>query len=75
MSDEESDDQEMSAEAFYAHVIPSMWIGLLDMCHDISMRLGDFLEVQGKMVEEAKLYMNPGGAEIIPFPTDEEEGA
>ena len=30
MSDEE--DGEMSAEAFYATVIPSAWIGMLDLC-------------------------------------------
>ena len=70
------DEGEVSAEAFYAHVIPAMWIGLLDLCHDIMMRLGDFLEVQGKMVEEAKLYLRPDGAEIIDlFPTDNDEGA
>ena len=73
MSDEESDDQDMSAEAFYAPVIPTMWVGLLDLIHDITMRLGDFMEVQSKAVEEAKAYLrHPSseeeGAEIIPFP-------
>jgi len=68
MSDEE--------EGSEMNVISSMWIGLLDLCHDIMMRLEDFLEVQGKMVEEARLYLAPEGAEIIPFPTnDEDEGA
>ena len=71
MSDE--DEGEVAAEAFYAHVIPAMWIGLLDLVHDVMMRLGDFLEVQGKMVEEAKLYLSPEGAEIIPFPTNNED--
>ncbi len=70
MSDE--DEGEVSAEAFYATVIPSAWIGMLDLCHDMMMRLGDFLEAQGKMVEEAKAYLQPEGAEIIPFPTDNE---
>ena len=70
MSDEE--DGEMSAEAFYVTVIPSAWIGMLDLCHDMMMRLGDFLEAQGKMVEEAKAYLKAEGAEIIPFPTDNE---
>jgi hypothetical protein len=78
MSDEE-EGGDLSAEAFYSTVIPAMWIGLLDMCHDIMMRVGDFLDAQGKMVEEAKLYLKPEGAEIIPFPTndedDEDEGA
>lgn len=74
MSDE--DEGEMSAEAFYATVIPSAWVGLLDLVHDVMMRLEDFLEVQGRMVEEAKSYLrhpsNQDGAEIIPFPTDNE---
>jgi|TARA_R110000824_G_scaffold193155_2_gene375522 hypothetical protein len=74
MSDEE--DGEMSAEAFYDKVIPSAWIGMLDLCHDLMMRLGDFLEAQGKMVEEAKAHMRHPStqeeAEIIPFPTDNE---
>ena len=74
MSDE--DEGEMSAEAFYATVIPSAWVGMLDLVHDVMMRLGDFLEVQGRMVEEAKSYLrhpsNQDGAEIIPFPTDNE---
>mgnify|MGYP003140086482 CR=1 FL=1 len=64
MSDEE--DGEMSAEAFYDKVIPSAWIGMLDLC----------LEAQGKMVEEAKAHMRHPStqeeAEIIPFPTDNE---
>ena len=77
MSDEESDDQELSAEACYATIIPTMWVGLLDLIHDITMRLGDFMEVQSKAVEEAKAYLrHPSseeeGAEIIPFPTDNE---
>jgi len=81
MSDEE-EGSDLSAEAFYTHVIPSMWIGLLDLCHDIMMRLEDFLEVQGKMVEEARLYLAPEeaepyqapeGAEIIPFPINNED--
>jgi hypothetical protein len=72
MSDE---DEEMSAEAFYATVIPAMWIGLLDLIHDVMMRFGDFLDAQGKMVKEAQAYLKPEGAEIIPFPTDEDEGA
>ena len=73
MSDED-DDVELSGEAFYTHVIPSVWIGLLDLVHDVMMRLGEFLEVQGKMFEEAKTYMQPKpeGAEIIPFPTANE---
>ena len=75
MSDE--DEGEVSAEAFYATVIPTMWVGLLDLFHDITMRLGDFMEVQSKAVEEAKAYLrHPSseeeGAEIIPFPTDNE---
>jgi|TARA_R110002096_G_scaffold156328_1_gene320895 hypothetical protein len=74
MSDE--DEGEMSAEAFYATVIPSAWVGMLDLVHDVMMRLGDFLEVQGRMVEEAKSYLrhpsNQDEAEIIPFPTDNE---
>jgi len=53
-----------------------MWVGLLDLIHDITMRLGDFMEVQGKAVEEAKAYLrHPSseeeGAEIIPFPTND----
>jgi hypothetical protein len=72
MSDEE-EGSDLSAEAFYTHVIPSMWIGLLDLCHDIMMRLEDFLEVQGKMVEEARLYLAPEEAEIIPFPINNED--
>tara|TARA_R110002153_G_scaffold65918_3_gene176315 strand:- start:588 stop:818 length:231 start_codon:yes stop_codon:yes gene_type:complete len=74
MSDE--DEGEMSAEAFYATVIPSAWVGMLDLVHDVMMRLGDFLEVQGRMVEEAKSQLrhpsNQDEAEIIPFPTDNE---
>ena len=74
MSDE--DEGEMSAEAFYATVIPSAWVGMLDLVHDVMMRLGDFLEVQGRMVEEAKSYLrhpsNQDEAEIIPFPTNDE---
>jgi hypothetical protein len=74
MSEEEGED--LSAEAFYATVIPAMWIGLLDLIHDVMMRFGDFLDAQGKMVEEAKSYMhhpsNQEGAEVIPFPTDKE---
>ena len=74
MSDE--DEGEMSAEACYATVIPSAWVGMLDLVHDVMMRLGDFLEVQGRMVEEAKSQLrhpsNQDGAEIIPFPTDNE---
>ena len=77
MSDEESDDQDMSAEAFYATVRPTMWVGLLDLLHAITIRLGAFRELQSKAVEEAKAYLrHPSseeeGAEIIPFPTDNE---
>ena len=75
MSDEEEAEDEMSMEAFYAHVIPSMWIGLLDLVHDMTMRLGDFLEVQGKVVEEVKQHLarnDEEGAEIITFPPENE---
>lgn len=76
MSDEEPENEEAAA-LFFNQIVPGLWVGLLDMIHDLWMRLGDFMEQQSKIYSEVMDVVAPNdaeeGAEIIPFPQPEEE--
>lgn len=81
MSDEESDNQERNEEEitamFFNRVVPGLWVGLLDMIHDLWVRLGDFMEQQSKIFSEV---MGTEGADdeeesegdVIQFPNKED---
>lgn len=81
MSDEESDNQERSEEEvsamFFNRVVPGLWVGLLDMIHDLWMRLGDFMEQQSQIFSEVMGTEGADGEEesegdVIQFPTQED---
>jgi hypothetical protein len=81
VSDEESDNQERNEEEitamFFNRVVPGLWVGLLDMIHDLWVRLGDFMEQQSKIFSEV---MGTEGADdeeesegdVIQFPNKED---
>lgn len=80
MSDKKPEDDEAAA-LFFNQIVPGLWVGLLDMIHDLWMRLGDFMEQQSKIYSEVMDVVGKNdaeeeaeeGAEIIPFPQPEEE--
>tara|TARA_Y100001951_G_scaffold35690_1_gene28190 strand:- start:217 stop:477 length:261 start_codon:yes stop_codon:yes gene_type:complete len=80
VSDEEPENEEAAA-LFFNQIVPGLWVGLLDMIHDLWMRLGDFMEQQSKIYSEVMDVVGTNGpeegaeegAEIIPFPQPEEE--
>lgn len=76
MTDEEPNNDEASHQLFFNQIIPGLWVGLLDLLHDMWMRLGEFMEQQSQIYEEVMTVLKPeesGGAEVIPFPIPEEE--
>lgn len=81
MTDEETLDEDEAAQRFFTTIIPGLWVGLLDMIHDLWMRLGDFMEQQSQIYEEVMKTFGDdsegensnNGAAIIPFPPPEEE--
>jgi len=81
MSDKESGNNGQSEEEisikFFNEVVPGLWVGLLDLIHDLWMRLGDFMEQQSKIFSEVMGTEGADGGEesdgdVIQFPNKED---
>lgn len=71
MSDEEPSKEEEASALFFNKIVPGLWVGLLDMVHDLWMRLGDFMEEQSAIYSDVMGEEEPESPEehgdVIPF--------
>ena len=83
MSENEMSDEERE-ERFFRIIIPHAWAGLLDLIHDVYVRLGEWLEAQATVMQEtfgdevqdvfAGETPPDHDADVVPlFPDEEEE--
>ena len=78
MSDKEPSNEEEAAAVFFNQIVPGLWVGLLDLIHDLWMKLGDFMEQQSQIYSQtmgtaAGTGDEEAGGGVIPFPQPEEE--
>ena len=78
MSDKEPSNEEEAAAVFFNQIVPGLWVGLLDLIHDLWMKLGDFMEQQSQIYYQtmgtaAGAGDEEEGGDVIPFPQPEEE--
>ena len=71
VSDEEPSKEEEASALFFNKIVPGLWVGLLDMVHDLWMRLGDFMEEQSAIYSDVMGEEEPESPEehgdVIPF--------
>jgi len=73
MDGKDENENDEAAALFFNRIVPGLWVGLLDMIHDLWMRLGEFMEEQSKIYEEVVGTMNADNGEetdsnVFPFP-------